>query len=239
MTREEVRVKQLKMNANGAKLTVDGRWGPKTEVEYQRQLKLGLMKDDDAPATMPAPVGHVENPAYKEAKKFEGKKETDASWRAYLVPYWRKVGLPGYTTLVGTAFAWCGLFLFAMNTNVGYKAITGAAGARNWARYGVEVEWQKNGIPRGAVMHINGKGNCSSSKNNHVTFADGDCTAADLRTLKRVPGFGGNQSNAVRRSFYSTNEVCEVRWPAELPKPGPVAKSVNCSGSGSTGGSTR
>jgi hypothetical protein len=94
------------------------------------------------------------NPAYVEAKKYAGKSEHDKTWSDWLSKFWPKVGLPGYKTIVGTSFAWCGLFVAAMNTQVGQKIVSGAAGAKNWARYGVEVDWKKNGIPKGAVIHI-------------------------------------------------------------------------------------
>ncbi len=118
-----------------------------------------------------------------------------------------------------------------MNTQVGQKAISGAAGARNWAKYGVEVEYKKNGAPKGAVVHLNHAHNCSSGSNNHVAFLDGDCTAADLtRAGGTVPLYGGNQSNQVKRSVFSNLEICEIRWPSELPLPGPVTKSIDCGG---------
>lgn len=180
-----------------------------------------------------------ENPAYKEAKKHAGEKETDSRFNRYLSAFWRIVGLPNYKTIIGASFAWCGLFVAAMNSEAGLKWIANGAGARNWAKYGVEIDWRKNGIPRGAVMHLNHAGNCSSGSGNHVTFADGDCTAAELaKPGAQVPGFGGNQSNTVKRSLFGVKEICAVRWPAEIEKPGPITQSVNCAG-GSSGGSTR
>jgi hypothetical protein len=175
-----------------------------------------------------------ENPAYKEAKKHEGARENDPKFNRYLSSFWGRVGLSNYKTIVGTTFAWCGLFIFAMNTEVGQRSISGAAGARNWARYGVSIDWRRDGIPRGAVMHLNHNGRCTSGSSNHVTFADGACTATDLmRKGATVPGFGGNQANTVKRSIYPVYEICEVRWPSEIPLPGPVSQSVDCSGTAS------
>jgi hypothetical protein len=179
------------------------------------------------------------NPAYNEAKKHEGKGEKDRAFVAYLSGYWKKAGLPGYKTIIGSSFAWCGLFILMANTNVGMKVISGAAGAKNWARYGQEIDFRRDGAPRGAVTYINHKGNCKSGSSNHVAFLDGDCTAADFaRKDGRINLFGGNQSNTAKVSSFPAYEICEVRWPSELPLPGPVKISDGCSGA-PKGGSTR
>ena len=180
-----------------------------------------------------------ENPAYLEAKKHTGKSEYDSTFNKYLSAFWPKAGLSGYKTIIGSSFAWCGLFILAMNSEVGLKYISGAAGARNWAKYGQAIDWKKNGIPRGAVLHINGNTDCSSGSGNHVTFADADCTPADLlKSGAVVPGFGGNQSNTVKRSIYPVKNLCAVRWPAEIPLPQAITVSSDCNGS-TTGDSTK
>lgn len=171
------------------------------------------------------------NPAYNEAKKYTGKKEQEPAFNIWLSKFWKVVGLPNYKTIIGTSFAWCGLFVAAMNTQVGQKIVSGAAGARNWASYGQEINWKQNGIPRGAVIHINHEANCTSRKSNHVTFADGDCTAEELAKQNATfPGFGGNQNDTVKRSVYPVAHICEVRWPTEVELPGKVLKSIDCNG---------
>lgn len=191
-------------------------------------------KDADRKPVLPV------NPAYNEAKKYAGKSEYDKKFGPWLAGFWSKAGLPGYKTIIGSAFAWCGLFLLAMNTQVGQKYIAGAAGARNWAKYGVEIDYKKNGAPRGAVVHINHGFNCNSASGNHVAFLDGDCTALDM-TKKggTIPLYGGNQSDKVKRSTFSNREICEVRWPAEVELPGKVEKSVDCGGQSGSSESTR
>ncbi len=199
--------------------------------KYDVEIKLTKKKKTETPVV---PGARPENPAYKEAKKYEGKTETNSTFNKWLSAFWVKAGLPGYKTIIGTSFAWCGLFIIAMNSEVGQKYVAGGAAARNWAKYGVEIDWKKNGIPKGSVVHINHNHNCSSGSGNHVTFADGDCTVEDLtKAGATFPGFGGNQGNTVKRSNYSVKEVCEVRWPAEIEKPGPVTKSANCTGTSS------
>ncbi len=171
------------------------------------------------------------NPAYVEAKKYEGQGEKNKGFIAFMSGFWAKAGLPGYKTIVGSAFAWCGLFVLAMNTQVGQKVITGAAGAKNWSKYGVEIDYKHNGAPKGAVVHINHKGNCNSWSNNHVAFLDADCTAEDLtKSGGVIPLYGGNQSDKVKRSIFSNREICEVRWPMEVEPPGKITESVGCNG---------
>lgn len=183
---------------------------------------------------------HAINPGYSEAKKHDGKTEFDSKFNKYLSGFWALVGLPSYKTIIGTSFAWCGLFIFAMQTEVGMKAIGDAAAAISWSRYGQPVDWKKNGIPKSAVVRINHNGNCKSSSGNHVTYADGDCTSEELsKPGATFPGFGGNQGNTVKRSSYSVTEICDVRWPSEMTLPGKIIKSNGCTGKASGDETTR
>lgn len=191
---------------------------------------------ETAPVTV---INNAVNPAYVEAKKYEGKTEFDPAFNKFLSGFWGKTGLPGYKTIIGTSFAWCALFVVAMNSQVGQKYI-GSAAAIDQRKTGVEINWRVDGIPKGAVVGLNHGGNCSSGSGNHVTFADGDCSAADLaKSGATFPGFGGNQGNAVKTSVYSVKEICAVRWPSEVPKPARITKSIGCGGSASAGESTR
>lgn len=188
---------------------------------------------------------HEENPAYKEAKKHLGKKEYDSKFQAFLVPFWAKVGLPKYKTLVGSSFAWCALFFFAMNSQVGQNVIS-SAGAKKIGQSGYAIDWKTNGIPQGAGVWKNSS-SCSSGSGNHITWADGDCSASDLMKPGATwAGLGGNQNNAVQRSIYCAkgdcgskrDVICRVFWhKKELP--GPIQKSVNCTGESSGSESTR
>jgi hypothetical protein len=198
---------------------------------------LGSVKNPEPVVTRPGLK--VVNPAHQEAKKYLGKTEFMKPFSDWLSRFWPKAGLPSYKTIVGTSFAWCGLFVLAMNSEVGLKYVGGAAAAISWQKYGQPIDWKKNGIPEGAVVQIN-HNKCGSGSGNHVTFADGDCTAQDLlKSGATFPGLGGNQQSSVRRSDYPVTEICAVRWPSELPLPGPVTQSVNCMTNQNNKGSTR
>lgn len=233
-----VKLLQKAMNSAGSKLTVDGDFGPVSQGESDKYEFIVTAEKKVIPLPPKTlPNGSI-NPAYMEAKKYAGKGENDKAFVAWLSKFWPKTGL-NYKTIIGASFAWCGLFIAAMNSETGLDIVKGAAGAKNWAKSGVEIEWKVNGIPRGAVMHLN-RNKCGSGSGNHVTFADGDCSAGDLKKSGAVvPGFGGNQANKVKRSLYPVKEVCSVRWPAEIEKPGPITQSVDCSGASSGGESTR
>lgn len=216
-------------------LTVDGVVGPKTWAAIESY------KDDDMEQV---PDGIYFNPAYLEAKKYAGKNEKDKGFVAWLSSYWGKVGLKNYKTIVGSSFAWCALFFFTMNSNVGQDVIA-SAGAKRIGQSGFEINWKRDGIPQGAGVWKNSS-SCSSGTGNHITWADGDCSAADLAKPKATwPGFGGNQGDAVKRSIYcakgdcgsSRDVICRVFW-HEKNLPPAVKQSKNCTGSAS-GESTR
>lgn len=196
-------------------------------------LKISPRKEEQTPE-------HPVNPAYTEAQKYRGKKETDSKFGAWLSTFWAGVGLKGYKTIIGSAFAWCGLFIYAMNTQVGQQTVKDAAAAVSFMKYGQKIDWKVNGIPKGAVVQINHNGDCGSGSGNHVTFADADCTPADLAVPGAAfPGFGGNQQNEVNTTWYSVKEICRVAWPHEIELPGKITKSINCSGKASSGSTTR
>ena len=223
---------QAELNGHGENLTVDGDMGPKTQAAADKyDLQIGLnLKHPDRIETRST------NPAYDEAKKYDGKKESDSKFNAWLSTYWPKVGLKNYKTIVGSSFAWCALFFFAMNSNTGQDVIA-SAGAKKIGQSGYEIQWKENGIPQGAGVWKNSS-SCSSGTGNHITWADGDCTAEELAKPKATwAGFGGNQADAVKRSIYcakgdcgsSKDVICRVFW-HDKNLPPKVAKSKNCTG---------
>ncbi len=201
---------------------------------------IPIRKDIPIQNVSPVAAKPVDPPWMVEAKKHEGKKESDRKFSDYLSGFWKIVGLKGYVTIAGNNRAWCGLFVAAMLSVAGYQYQKNGAGAKHWAEYGVKIEYKTHGIPRGAVLYLNHAHECGSGKGNHVTFANGDCAPEDI--LKRdamIDAYGGNQQNKAQVVAYSVKEICAVRWPKDYAFPAPVVKSVNCSGSKSSGGSTK
>lgn len=246
--KDSVKIIQQLCNKMGAKpkLKIDGDYGPKTAASVAKMLELEPKKDVPAPSL---PDGKA-NPAYIEARKYIGKKESDSAFGKWLSTYWRGVGLPHYKTIIGASFAWCGLFVFMANTNVGQEYIDRAAAAKSSERYGISIDFKKDGVPQGAVAHVNHNGKCGkesgASSGNHVGFTDGACPVSHFMDasgkLKRgatIPILGGNQGNMVKRSYYPIEDICEIRWPKEIAKPGPVTKAIDCDSGSSSGESTK
>lgn len=147
-------------------LSGSGKPGPKT-------LKfLGLaVKKSDSPVT---PSG--DTPWMDEIAKDLGKHESDPALQKKLVPFWKKTGL-NYTSLVGSRNAWCGLAVAAYLIMGGVQIDpSGYYRARNLDNLGVAIDYKTYGIPYGAVITLNNKGNCNLGNSNHTTFSKSECT---------------------------------------------------------------
>lgn len=237
---------QISLNERGEKLVVDGDYGPKTKAavsEFQKSINLpgsGIV----GPLTLAALGLEValtdikdkaKAPWFWVAKKFEGKHESNKEFQEKLGSMWGKAGLPQFKGLVGSARAWCALFVLANLAwaGVSYKGLTAAA--KSGQNLGHDLDWKKDGFPQGSVVWINAK-SCKSGSGNHITFANGDCSAADLgKAGATFSGYGGNQGNMAKISTYSVARICSVNWPEKeadgtpVAKPGPVLVSKNCS----------
>lgn len=197
---DEVKEVQRLLNLSGAKLSGTGWFGKETESAVKAfQTKIGVKVTGQVDAGTMAALKALEspdyaevksgNPAYEQAKKYTGKKESDSSFNKHMSSFWKLVKLPNYKTITGASFAWCALFIVAMNSEVGQDYVASAS-AKRQAAEGVEVVWQTQGIPQGAVIHINHNAKnaktyeehekaCKSSSGNHVGFADGYCAPSD------------------------------------------------------------
>lgn len=235
-------VKQIQKTLNQTQnenLVVDGDWGPKTQAAFE--------KYDFIINFLPKPPQEIKKesekkeapPWYTYAKKFMGKKETDSEFAKFMIPKWSLVGL-NLNTIATSWAAWCGLAMAVALSGVGIDYAKNGALAKNWGSYGIEINWERDGIPQGAIVHINGSGDCKSSKNNHVAQANGYCTSKDLlKPGATIDLYGGNQGNTWKVSTYSASKICAVRWPKDYEKPGPVSKSDNCSAKSASNESTR
>lgn len=211
-------------------LKVDGWVGPLTLAK--------MMSLDPRGPYVPGPVKRSTPVWMIRARSMLGKKETDPKFNKEMSAKWSLFGMD-LGTIAKNWAAWCGLFVAVALSGTGYNYATNGALARNWGLYGQKIEWKVNGIPEGAIIHVNPK-SCSSSSSNHVTFANGDCTVSDLtKPGATFAGLGGNQSSMVKVSIYKASTICAVRWPLGAPLPDKVLVSKNCTGTGSTGESTR
>lgn len=177
-------------------------------------------------------------PWYTFAKKYEGKKETDPVFNKEMSAKWSLFGM-NLGTIAKNWAAWCGLAMAVSLAGVGLDYQKNGALAKNWAKYGIEIDWRVNGIPQGAIVQIN-HNKCGSSSGNHVAQANGDCTAEDL--LKKdatIDLYGGNQGNTWRVSTFPVAHICAVRWPKDYELPGKVTESVKCTSKKPSGDSTR
>lgn len=234
---------QLRLRGMGENISVDGELGPKTIAALDKYNLGIILNKKTTPEPLPeAPAEKKSPPWYLFALKFKGKKETDPEFNKEMSTKWSLFGM-NLGTIAKSWAAWCGLAMAVALSGVGIDYQRNGALAKNWAKYGVEIEWKQDGIPQGAIIHLNHKAICNTSGNNHVAQANGDCTAEDL--LKKdatIDLYGGNQGNTWRVSTFPAAHICAVRWPKDVkdyPKPGPIKKSVDCTSKKSTGDSTR
>lgn len=243
-TYEKDFVKRLQMvlNQNGERLTVDGVFGPKTLEAYERN-QIEIMWKGKA-VKPEIPKGSSDTPPWlTEAKKHDGRHETrDKSWAKWMASKWKLVGLD-LPHISKSWSAWCGLAIAVALAGVGLDYQKNGATARNWRHYGTKIDWKVDGIPQGAIVHLNNKGNCNSSSSNHVSMANGNCTPEYLNTRgSTIDLYGGNQGNTWKVSTYAVSKICNVRWPKDakdFPKPSKVLKNKNCSSGAAKWESTR
>ena len=238
---KEVKVLQKALNKNGGTLLVDGHFGAKTKAavsSFQKSKgmagsgKLGpkTLKLLNIKLEKPKLVENKKAPWFWKLKKYDGEVESNKEFNQEMSSYWGKVGLPGFKSIVGSARAWCGVFIVAGLVQAGMTYQKTGARAKDWDKFGNKIEWRVNGFPQGAIIRINHKFNCNISSSNHVTMANGDCSAKDLlKSGASFSGYGGNQGNTAKVSQYPVKKICSVSWPKEVALPGIVNQSKNCS----------
>lgn len=201
---EDVKVLKAALNEHGATLDpTNNYFGPSTLKAVQDFQKskgltgsgqigpqtLKLLGLEVKEAEKPKPVPAEKTPRWMiAARAMLGKKETDPAFNKEMSAKWSLFGM-NLGTISTSWAAWCGLFVAVVLSSVGLQYAKDGSLARNWGKYGVAIDYKTHGIPEGAIVWINGKGDCKSSSNNHVTFANGDCTPADL--AKPGATFGG------------------------------------------------
>jgi hypothetical protein len=130
---------QNTLNGFGHSLTVDGDYGPKTELATLGAIgSRGAVKEESKPVAI---HGDMFGAPWVFANiDLLGRKETDPELNARYVPEWKLEGLPGYKTLSGNSYAWCSLRENADLRKVGIKG-TNSAGARSWSSWGKKCQY--------------------------------------------------------------------------------------------------
>lgn len=219
---------------------------PPTEIPSDEPKK----EENNPPVILPAPI-----PDYLiEARKQIGSDEDDPSFNKKMTAKWSLFGL-SIPSIRGSSYAWCGLWVATILAAYGFQYQKNGALAGNWRSFGNSVNWMVDGIPPGAIVHINHNENCAiGSSSNHVTIANGACAAKDIVQMIKdkdgvyrvhpkpgamFDGLGGNQDNKVQVKAYPVEDICEVRFPKELQLPKKIETSDHCVTGKSSGGSTR
>lgn len=240
-THPAIKIIQKALVFRGFPLKIDGKYGPRTKIAISDFQKSKGMAGSGiiGPRTLkllnivikkPKLVKGSKAPWFWNLKNHEGKVESNSEFNQEMSSGWKLVGLPGFKTIVGSKRAWCGLFIAVGLSATGYHYQKTGARAKDWDKFGNKIEWRVNGFPQGAIIRINHKLNCEISSSNHVTMANGDCSAKDLlKSGASFSGYGGNQGNTAKVSQYPVAKICSVSWPKEVALPGIVNQSKNCS----------
>lgn len=241
---KHIGILQRTLNKNGATLKVDYKFGKKTLEAVKRFQKLkGLLGTGKiGPKTLKwlglelskevtTKVKKSLTPWIDAIEKDLGSHENDPKFSAKMIPKWPLVGLK-LGTIAENWAAWCGLAVGVYLNKVKLPSQPDGALAKNWAKYGLKVDFKKDGIPFGAIVHINHSGK-PQSKGNHVTFCYGDYSPNHFSKRDAVIAcIGGNQNDQVKVSYYKAKKVLNVRWPNSIkyPLPGRVLETTNING---------
>ena len=154
-------------------------------------------------------MSHLQRRAYNLATAHIGVKEIKgAEDNPEIVNWFKRVG---HSWVDNDETAWCAAFMGACLLDAGLPS-TGALNARSYLDWGVPV-MQKE-MQQGDVL-IYWRGS-KAGWQGHVGFYAGQQSATSFLTL------GGNQSDMVKRSWYSKSQLLGIRrYPATTTGPDP------------------
>lgn len=136
-----------------------------------------------------------------QARKYIGLTEISDTWHnTKIVEWWNGLFRDDETP-------WCGAFVAGVLRECGMDVAKGFAGARNWLKFGLEIDKPAYGC---IVIFWRGK---RSGWSGHVGFVVGKDRLGNLMVL------GGNQGNAVNIKPFATTRVLGYRWPGIAPFP--------------------
>lgn len=95
-----------------------------------------------------------------------------------------------YKTIIGPAYAWCGMILATAMRDCGFTYPVQCESADKWIGHGSPVNWKRDGIPRGAIVVVKGD-------SYHVALCDEYAPPGASGVWLR----GGNQDNRIKRKW--------------------------------------
>jgi uncharacterized protein (TIGR02594 family) len=106
---------------------------------------------------------------------------------------------------------WCGAFAAHCMKTSNNPVPDGAAAARSWKNWGVELPIGSIDVPSGAVIVLSPSSGTGTT--GHVgffiQFTDGG---------KKVELLGGNQSDKLKRTLFSSSKIAAIRWIDSAPE---------------------
>lgn len=186
---------QTELNLEGATLTVDGIFGPKTEAA----LKWALAKKPaPVPSTGMRPIDWLRGELGQ--KEIKGKQDNPRI--RWYHKHSANIGSKEHPDEV----PWCSSILNAAADETGYEKTDNAL-ASSWDKYGEPCgDW----VEEGDIVTI-------AQPGRHVTLAN---KRFNRKTDKTFEGIGGNQGNACKVSVYNTSTIkaCRKWQPLSAPK---------------------
>lgn len=183
--------KNLQAFQRDNKLAPDGKFGDATDEIMRR--KIASLPNDRNPV-----VTEEETPWMTWLKAHIGEKEISGEKaNPFITDLFRYTSLAGHPLATSDETAWCAALACAALEKFGYTSPNSAA-AIKFDTYGTKSE-----LKYGAILTFKRTG----GSGRHVTFYVGRGHGEKLLCL------GGNQSNMLKESLYSPEDLVEIRWP--------------------------
>ena len=131
--------------------------------------------------------------------------ENEPSGKARVIEYFKSIGVNTDEVL-----NWCGAFAGHCMTKaaLGGQIVKDPAMASSWRQFGQKLNLGASSFPEGAVVVLAPDKNSNTS--GHVGFYVRHLSGPSKLQVELL---GGNQSDKVKRSAFSTSKIVDVRWP--------------------------
>jgi uncharacterized protein (TIGR02594 family) len=131
--------------------------------------------------------------------------EGEGTGKARVIEYFKSIGVNTDEVL-----HWCGAFAGHCMTKaaLGGQIVKDPAMASSWRQFGQKLNLGASSFPEGAVVVLAPDKNSNTS--GHVGFYVRHLSGPSKLQVELL---GGNQSDRVKRSAFSTSKIVDVRWP--------------------------